>query len=96
MLLHVTAHRSTSKHSAPTLQLYEESYLSSLRRDLNRLRIAIRNWDPEEAEKAWEDCEKWIGTIEALAANSSKESCVSDNNLASHKNNPKTKPGTAT
>lgn len=32
-------------------------------RDFNRLRKSIREWDAEEAEKAFEKCERWISCI---------------------------------
>lgn len=35
----------------------------TIRRDFNRLRKTIREWNPEETEKAWERCERWLGCI---------------------------------
>ena len=35
----------------------------TIRRDFDRLRKAIRKWDAEETEKAWDKCERWLGCI---------------------------------
>ena len=36
--------------------------------DFNRLRTAVRNYDPEETEKAFEKCERWIDCINPTAS----------------------------
>lgn len=42
-------------------------------RDFDRLRKAIRDWDAEEAEKAFEKCERWIACINPTATESSHD-----------------------
>lgn len=37
--------------------------VETMRRDINRLRKAIRGWDPEAAEKAWDKCERWVSCL---------------------------------
>ena len=35
----------------------------TMQRDLNRLREAIRNFDPDASDKALDKCERWFGLI---------------------------------
>lgn len=39
----------------------------TMRRDFERLRRAIRKWDAEETEKAWDMCERWVNQLEPEA-----------------------------
>lgn len=32
-------------------------------RDFDKLRRAIRSWDAEAAEAAWDKCERWVALI---------------------------------
>jgi hypothetical protein len=45
--------------------------ITTIIRDFNALRSAIRSHDPENTEAAWEKCERWLGAVqtdeEALA-----------------------------
>ncbi len=37
--------------------------VTTIYRDFNKLRKAIRSWDPEATEAAWEKCERWLAFI---------------------------------
>lgn len=41
-------------------QRYGRAKTATVRRDFNRLRAAIRKWDAEETEKAFDKCERWL------------------------------------
>jgi hypothetical protein len=41
--------------------------VETMLRDFNRLRAAIRNWNPEETEKSFGLCERWIQCINPSA-----------------------------
>lgn len=43
--------------------------VSTMRRDFDRLRKAIRSWDAEETEKAWDKCERWLGCLDGDSIN---------------------------
>ena len=45
---------------------YCAAKLSTIRRDFDRHRTAIRAHDSKAAEKTWLDCERWLGCVEAL------------------------------
>lgn len=47
---------------------YGRAKISTVLRDLNRLRSAVRSHDTEATEEAWEKCERWIDLVAALAA----------------------------
>lgn len=34
--------------------------------DFNALRVAIRSWDAEATEKAWERCERWVSGLQVI------------------------------
>ena len=44
-------------------QRYGNVKYATIRRDFNRLRTAIREWNAEETEKAWGKCERWLEAI---------------------------------
>lgn len=44
--------------------------LKTIRRDFDKLREAIKNYDPEATEEAWLRCERWL---EFLAARNIKD-----------------------
>lgn len=46
---------------------YGAAKLSTIRRDFDRHRTAIRAHDSEAAETAWLNCERWLGCVEALS-----------------------------
>ncbi len=37
--------------------------VETFRRDVDRVRRAIRRWDAEETEKAWEKLERWLSCV---------------------------------
>lgn len=37
--------------------------ITTIRRDLNRLRKAIRSHDSEATEEAWDKCERWLEAL---------------------------------
>jgi hypothetical protein len=47
---------------------YGKAKISTVMRDLNALRKAIRAHDPEATEAAWEKVERWVDIIPAVAA----------------------------
>lgn len=49
--------------AAPTEPRYGRVKYATIRRDLDRLRAAIRAWNPEETEVAWERCERWLEAL---------------------------------
>lgn len=44
---------------------YGAAKLTTIRRDFDRHRTAIRAHDSEAAERTWLDCERWLGCVEA-------------------------------
>ena len=44
---------------------YGRAKVSTVRRDINKLRAAIHAHDLDKIEDAWLDCERWLGFIEA-------------------------------
>lgn len=40
-----------------------QAKVETMARDFNELRRAIRAWNPEAAEAAWDRCERWLGAI---------------------------------
>lgn len=47
---------------------YGRAKVSTIRRDINRLRAAIQSHDLDAIEAAWLDCERWVDFLEAKAA----------------------------
>jgi hypothetical protein len=47
---------------------YGRAKLSTVLRDINNLRTAIRSHDSEATEAAWEKCERWMGLVAGLSA----------------------------
>lgn len=46
---------------------YGNTRISTVLRDFNRLRDAIRAHDPDATEEAWLRCELWLGLVYAVA-----------------------------
>ena len=52
---------------------YGRAKITTVMRDLNNLRQAIRSHDSEATEDAWEKCERWVGLVAALAASGKED-----------------------
>lgn len=46
---------------------YGRAKLGTIKRDFDRLRLAIQEHRPEETEAAWLDCERWLDFVFAKA-----------------------------
>ena len=45
------------------VERYGKAKVSTVRRDFDKLRQAIREWDNEAIQGAWDKCERWLGFI---------------------------------
>jgi hypothetical protein len=49
--------------TAQDVPRFGRAKITTLQRDVNKLRKVIREWNPEATEVAWIDCERWLPAI---------------------------------